>query len=355
MRNAGVTGLGITTDIDGQTRDANPDIGADELPPLVLSGTLQLSSATYSISEGGGMVTITVTRTGGSSGAVGVNFATSNGTATGGGTCGGSVDYVNTSGSLMWADGDMASKTFTIPVCNDVIPEPDETVNIALSGATGGATVGTPATSVLTITNDDIPGTLSVNDVRVWEGNGGNVNATFTVSYIGNAIPVSVQYSTSNGTATAGVDYISSSGTLNFNAPAPSPELGGSVGQTQTVTVAVVGDTNKEENETFFLNLSNPVNAVIGDGQGVGIINDEDRTFVSDFDRDQTADISVYRPNEGRWYVLQTTNATPKVVPFGNSTDRPVPGDYDGDGFVDYAVFRESTRTWNIKLSSNEW
>ena len=223
MRNAGVTGLGITTDIDGQTRDANPDIGADELPPLVLSGTLQLSSATYSISEGGGMVTITVTRTGGSSGAVGVNFATSNGTATGGGTCGGSVDYVNTSGSLMWADGDMASKTFTIPVCNDVIPEPDETVNIALSGATGGATVGTPATSVLTITNDDIPGTLSVNDVRVWEGNGGNVNATFTVSYIGNAIPVSVQYSTSNGTATAGVDYISSSGTLNFNAPAPSP------------------------------------------------------------------------------------------------------------------------------------
>lgn len=351
MRSMAISGTGITTDIDGDTRDANPDIGADELPFVAVPGTLKFSSATYSIGEGGGMATITVTRTGGSDGAVSVNFATSDGTATGGGSCGGSVDYVNTSGILNWADGDSANKTFTVPICNDLIPEANETVNLALSNAGGGATIGSPSAAVLTITNDDVPGTLSVNDVRVWEGNSGTVNATFTVSYVGNAIPVSVQYATANGTAIAGSDYVQKTGTLVFNAPPPVTELGGLPTQTQTVTVQVVGDTNKEENETFFLNLSNPVNATIADSKGVGIINDDDRTFVSDFDHDLTTDLSVYRPSEGRWYVLQTTNATPKVVPFGNADDRPVPGDYDGDGYVDYAVWRTTTGTWFIQSS----
>jgi hypothetical protein len=351
MRSMALAGTGITTDIDGEMRDANPDIGADELPFLAMPGSLQFSSPTYSISEAGGMATITVSRTGGTTGAVGVSFATSNGTATGG-TCGNAgVDYANTSGTLMWADGDSANKTFTIQVCNDLVPEPDETVNIALSNATGGATIGTPASSVLTIVNDDVPGTLSVSDVRVWEGNSGTVNASFSVTYVGQAIPVSVHYATANGTAIAGSDYVATSGTLTFNAPPPVTELGGVPTQTQNVTVQVIGDNNKEENETFFLNLTNPVNAVIGDGQGVGIINDEDRAFVSDFDHDQASDLSVYRPSEGKWYVLQTTNATPKVVPFGNSDDRPVPGDYDGDGYVDYAVYRSTTGTWFIQSS----
>ncbi|HSU24692.1 MAG TPA: Calx-beta domain-containing protein, partial [Pyrinomonadaceae bacterium] len=320
---------------------------------VAMPGSLQLSSPTYSIGEAGGMATITVGRTGGSSGAVGVSFATSNGTATGGMCSNAGVDYVTTSGTLMWADGDTANKTFTIQICNDLIPEPNETVNIALSNVTGGASIGTPSNSVLTIVNDDVPGTLSVSDVRVWEGNSGTVNASFSVTCVGQASPVSVHYATANGTAAAGSDYISTSGTLTFNAP---PVGGSSVipTQTQNVTVQVIGDTNKEENETFFLNLSSPVNAVIADGQGVGIINDDDRTFVSDFDHDLKSDLSVFRPSEGAWYVLQTSDAMPKIVSFGNSTDRPVPGDYDGDGRVDYAVWRESTGNWLIKLSSDD-
>jgi hypothetical protein len=341
MINMGGIGTGITTDIDGQTRDMVPDIGADEV--LGNPGTLQFSSATYSANENGVSATITVTRTGGTSGAVGVSYATSNGTATGGASCGGSVDYVTTSGMLAWADGDSAAKTFNVTICDDAVFEGDETLNLALSMPTGGAPLGTPNTAVLTIIdNDTAPGTFSVNDVRVFEGNSGTTAATFTVTYAGTMSPGSVQYATANGTAVAGVDYAMTAGTLNF------PSAG-----TMTVTVLILGDAAKEANETFFVNLSSPVNGTITDGQGVGIIIDDDRTYVSDFDRDLKSDVAVYRPSEGQWYILRTTDATPQQVLFGISTDTIVPGDYDGDGKTDVAVWRASTGTWYIINSSN--
>ena len=109
-------------------------------------GTLQFSSATYSVNENGGSILITVTRTGGSSGAVGVSYATSNVSATAG------SDYTSTSGTLSWANGNTASKTFSIPIINDsVYGEGNETVNLTLSSPTGGATLGSPSTAVLTI------------------------------------------------------------------------------------------------------------------------------------------------------------------------------------------------------------
>ncbi len=79
---------------------------------------------------------------------------------------------------------------------------------------------------------------------------------------------MTVQFATANGTATTGDnDYQSTSGTLTFTP-----------GQTsKTVTVKVVGDTKVESNETFFVNLSNAVNATIADNQGVGTINNDDQ------------------------------------------------------------------------------
>jgi hypothetical protein len=112
-------------------------------------GTLQFSAATYSVNENGGSATITVTRTGGSNGAVGVSYATSNGTATAG------SDYTATSGTLSWANGDTASKTFSIPILDDSVYEGNETVNLTLTNATGGATLGSPSTAVLTIVEND--------------------------------------------------------------------------------------------------------------------------------------------------------------------------------------------------------
>jgi subtilisin family serine protease len=110
--------------------------------------------------------------------------------------------------------------------------------------------------------------TLSVNDISVTEGNAGTVHATFTVtlSPVNATQAVSVNYVTSNGSATAGSDYVAASGTLTFDPSATS----------RTISVAINGDTTFEQNETFFVNLSQPVNAVIGDAQGTGTItNDE--------------------------------------------------------------------------------
>ncbi|MBK7394431.1 MAG: CHRD domain-containing protein [Chloracidobacterium sp.] len=162
---AGLLIAGVTDDIDGDARAGATDIGADEIT-LAGPGTLQFSSGTYASNEGT-TVTITVNRVGGVTGAVAVNYATSPGTATAG-TCGAGGDYVAASGTLNWANGDGAAKTFTIPLCTDLVSDPAETVVLTLSSPVGTTITGTnPAT----LTIGDVPppfnGTYTV-------GSGGN-------------------------------------------------------------------------------------------------------------------------------------------------------------------------------------
>jgi probable HAF family extracellular repeat protein len=112
-----------------------------------MPGALQFSGASFSVSETSGAATITVTRAGGSSGAVSVDYATSDGTANAGG------DYTATSGTLNFADGE-TSKTFNVPLTDDAQRETNETVHLTLSNA-GGAALGNPGAAVLTIVDDD--------------------------------------------------------------------------------------------------------------------------------------------------------------------------------------------------------
>jgi hypothetical protein len=113
------------------------------------SGALALSSLAYSVGEADGLVTITVTRAGGSlGGPVAVDYATSDGTATAG------SDYTASSGTLVFGPGE-DTKTFTVPVTSDAAHEGGETLQVALSNAGGGANVGLPAGATVTITDDD--------------------------------------------------------------------------------------------------------------------------------------------------------------------------------------------------------
>ena len=108
---------------------------------------------------------------------------------------------------------------------------------------------------------------IVINDVKVGEVNSGTVDAVFSVGLtVASAVPVTVTYTTSNGSAKAGNDYLPVSGTLTF---APGQTL-------LTVAVPVIGDTNIEANETFKLNLSNAVNTTIIDATGLGTILDND-------------------------------------------------------------------------------
>jgi hypothetical protein len=132
----------------------------------LVPGTLQLSSSTYSVGESAGSINVTVTRTGGSDGAVSINYATGNGTATSG------SDYTATSGTLNFADGE-TQKTFTINVNDDAAVEGDETFNVTLSSPGGGATLGSPATATITI-NDNDTCSYSINPTSHASPSGGD-------------------------------------------------------------------------------------------------------------------------------------------------------------------------------------
>lgn len=68
-----------------------------------------------------------------------------------------------------------------------------------------------------------------------------------------------------------------------------------------------------------------------------------------DFDGDGKTDISVFRPNEGNWYIMRSSDSTVTGQNFGLATDTLVPADYDGDGKTDIAVFRNGT--WFMQKS----
>ncbi len=205
-------------------------------------GTLAFSSSTYSVTEDGTSVTITVDRTGGSDGSVSVNYTTSNGTATAG------SDYTAVSGTLTFADG-QTSNTFTVAVADDAVYDGDKTVNLTLSSAAGGATLGAQKTAVLTIMDNEVaqPGILEFSSSTYSAAEDGT-SVTITVDRTGGSDgAVSVDYATSDETAAAGSDYTAAGGTLSF-----------ADGQTSnTFTVDIIDDPIYEGDKTVNLTLNN--------------------------------------------------------------------------------------------------
>jgi len=113
------------------------------------AGTLQFSASTFSVNESAGTVTITVTRAAGSDNAVSATITSSNGTATAG------TDFTAVSTAVNFAAGDVAPKTITVPITNDLDTENDETFTVTLAGATGGAAIGSIPTATITIQDND--------------------------------------------------------------------------------------------------------------------------------------------------------------------------------------------------------
>ncbi|MGH8029755.1 MAG: Calx-beta domain-containing protein [Arenimonas sp.] len=158
------------------------------------------------------------------------------------------------------------TKTHQVVVSGDTAVEANESFTLTLSNAVGATLYDRQALGF--IYNDDGP-TLSVNDAVITEGNANTKFATFTVtlSQVA-AIPVSYTIATSNGTATAGADYVA-------RALAGETIPAGQLAKTFTVTIN--GDTAVEANETFKVTLGNPsAGATLFKNIGNGTITNDD-------------------------------------------------------------------------------
>jgi Calx-beta domain len=221
-----------------------------------------LSIHDVSVSEGNsGTTTVifTVTRSGDTAQEVTVAYATANGTATAG------SDYEAADGTLIFAPGE-TSQTITVLVNGDRAGEANETFSVNLSGATN-ATIA-DGQGVGTILDDEPR--ISISDVTKREGKKGQTTLfTFTVTLsAAYDQAVTMSFRTVDGTATTGDgDYIAKSGTLTF-APGET---------TKTITIEVKGDSKKEANETFYLDLFDlSSNALFTKNRGVGTILNDD-------------------------------------------------------------------------------
>jgi chitinase len=197
-----------------------------------------------------------------------VVIATSDGTATVADN-----DYQPLTQTLTFSPGGALTQNVTVLVNGDTTVESDETFNVTLSNATGGATI-TTANSTGTILNDDsavgVP-VLSIGNVTLQEGNDGVGTFSFLITLSqASTEQITVAYATANGSASAGEDYTATSGTLTI-APGSTDS---------TVNVSVSGDLDFEADETFFVNLSSPVNVTFPGGgntlQATGTITNDD-------------------------------------------------------------------------------
>jgi hypothetical protein len=302
-------------------------------------GALKFDEDSWEVPEGVGLAVVTVERSHGEDGAVSVHYATSDGTATAG------SDYTPVSGTLSWGPGDGSDRTFTVPILDDATAEPAETIRLSLSSPTGGATIepGRGSAVIVILASgggggddggggggecDDSPGS---DDNPCGPGGGGSGDDRgdgkigifkfdqrqfYAVESAGVAVisvershgetgAVSVDYSTSAGTATAGVDYQPVTGTLSWSAGDESSKV---------FSIPVVNDGVAEGPETVHLHLANP-------SGGAGLDDERATALLTLLDNGQGAPAGnpanrpgVLKFGEGRFQVLEgAVQATVRV------------------------------------------
>jgi uncharacterized repeat protein (TIGR01451 family) len=190
--------------------------------------------------------------------AVSVDFATADGTARSG------SDYAPTNGTLTIPVG-TTNATLRIPIFSSFPDPTNRFFNLQLSNPSHAGLVRSAA--VGTIVGRNSRPMLNVSDASVNEGASGTVNAAFKVTLsFASTTNVTVEYATQGGSATPGVDFISSSGLLTF---APGEAL-------KTILVPVKGDLLDEPDESFSLLLSHWTNALPGITNATGMIVNDD-------------------------------------------------------------------------------
>ena len=303
------------------------------------------------VNEAAGTATYTITLAHPNTLPVTVRVNTENGTAQAG------SDYTGIDQVITFAPGETV-RTVQVPILNDATPvfEGREDYTVRLSAPTN-AMLGTP--SVTTQISDegtgaggednDMPG-LRVDDVSVNEAAG---TAVFTVTLVGAAaVPVTVGYSTTPGTASPGTDYTPVSGTLTF-----APGV-----QTRTIEVPILNDAARiyEGPETFNVLLASPTNARLIDPSGLGTIQDDGTGIVPpgvtpDDDRPTASinDVTVNEVARTATFTVTLSNAStlPVTMSYASADGTARAGsDYEAVGGVLTFAPGELTRTITVPI-----
>jgi len=317
----------------------NTTIGTQSTATLGIvdnDSSLQFSAPVFGVNEDGTPVAaVTVIRNGSSAGAVSANVNLTNGTAIAPG------DYTGTPIPVNFADGDSTPKTVIIPIVNDTLVEPTETVNLSLVGPTGNATIGTQSTATLNILDNDSTLQFSAPTFRVNEN--GIAVAAVTVTRTGSTIgAVSASVNLADGTATA-ADYTNTPIPVNFADGDNTPKV---------VNIPIINDTLFEGTETVNLSLVSPTgNATIGT-QSTATLNIADNdstlqfsapTFSAKEDGTPIAAVTVTRTGIASGAVSATVSLTD-----GTAT---APGDYANTPIlVNFAAGDTTPKVVNIPI-----
>ena len=222
----------------------------------------RLSASDAQAGEAEGVVEFTVSLSAPATAPVTVDWATVAGTARAG------EDYAPAVGTLSFAPGEVA-KTVSIALADDALHEADETFGLRLTSPSGATLARAEATA--TILDDDPapagPPRITLADVSGDEGDAGETHMLVEVSLSrASTSPVTVAWTTADGTASAGEDFHAASGVLTF-APGETAK---------TLHIHAMGDTAAEEDETLFLRLSDATGAEIADAEARITLRNDD-------------------------------------------------------------------------------
>ncbi|HEX5175859.1 MAG TPA: Calx-beta domain-containing protein, partial [Chthoniobacteraceae bacterium] len=251
-------GVRLTGETNASLGDSVGEVTILNLQPLPV-----LSVTGIEVTEGDATNipgTLTVRLSGPSSQAVTVAYALMDGSAIAG------TDYIaQETGTLLFAPGELV-QTLTVTTIGNTRDDIDQRAfSLALS-APAGATLPIASADIVIVDNDPLP-SFSIQSASAVEGNTAPASATFTVTLSApSGRMTSVNYATSSGAAIEGLDFTASTGVLEFNPGETS----------KTFSVEVKGDTLTEQDETFGVTLSAPLNATIAGGTALGTIFDND-------------------------------------------------------------------------------
>ena len=331
--------------------DNEPIIDTDfsKIPPPLpqtssSAGTVQFLANTYYVNEGIGPVTaFTVTRNGGSHGAITIQY-----TITQEGTANIGLDYLGGMGILSWADGDNTPKAIDLTLIDDQLIEDPETIQLHLENPTGEATLGLyQSATLIIIDNDKMPevteptyetAQLQFTSAIYWaqeEEKSLELSVTRTGSFQGE---ISVQYAaTVNSTATVGEDYFGGSGTLYWS---DGDE------QAQTFTISLLDDDYADE-EFIHIVLFKPTGAAqLGiPSETILVIQDQDKETL--LNQPPTASIQFIKPAD---FVNESSNEILITVMHTGENTEPITVNYEtiDDTAIAYQDYlpRQGQLTW---------